>query len=141
MQEHEVVQVGQKAVLIRDGRVLILEGSAHPGTWDLPGGRINQGEDPATALRRELEEELGARTIEILDLVHYDVWYRPNKVNILLIGHLISSPQKDFTLSKEHLSMAWVAQDELSKYEFFTPILQTMIQKGFEFLKTQKNEK
>lgn len=30
-----------------------------PGTWELPGGKIQPGEDQAAALAREVEEETG----------------------------------------------------------------------------------
>ncbi|HWD74411.1 MAG TPA: NUDIX domain-containing protein [Solirubrobacteraceae bacterium] len=50
------------AVLVRDGRVLLCHRSAHrrwcPGTWDLPGGHVEPGEDATAALVRELREEL-----------------------------------------------------------------------------------
>ena len=50
---------------IPDGRVLLLKRSAaeanYPGHWDLPGGMVNAGEDPARGAVRELEEETGHR--------------------------------------------------------------------------------
>lgn len=50
------------AVVVRDGRVLLtrrLPGAHLEHLWELPGGKIEEGESPAEALRRELREELG----------------------------------------------------------------------------------
>ncbi|MGH7087801.1 MAG: 8-oxo-dGTP diphosphatase MutT [Stellaceae bacterium] len=50
------------ALIDADGRVLLAErpaGKPMAGLWEFPGGKIDAGETPETALVRELEEELG----------------------------------------------------------------------------------
>ena len=49
-------------VIVKDGRVLVCQRTRHqtmPLKWEFPGGKIEEGEQPRDALRRELEEELG----------------------------------------------------------------------------------
>lgn len=51
---------------IIDGRGLLLAQRDRPvevaGLWELPGGKVEFGESDATALQRELREELGVDT-------------------------------------------------------------------------------
>jgi 8-oxo-dGTP diphosphatase len=50
------------ALIVRDGRILVCQRTKHqtmPLKWEFPGGKIEEGEQPRTALRRELDEELG----------------------------------------------------------------------------------
>ncbi|MDR2906048.1 MAG: RNA pyrophosphohydrolase [Helicobacteraceae bacterium] len=57
-------------------RILIAERSDIKGTWQFPQGGIDDGEDPQTALFRELGEEIGTSEAEIIaeypDWVSYD---------------------------------------------------------------------
>src|SRR4051812_28694184 len=47
------------------GRVLLLKHRFRPGSgWGLPGGFVEQGEQPEEALRRELREEIGLEVEE-----------------------------------------------------------------------------
>ena len=50
------------ALIVNDGRILACQRTRHqpmPLKWEFPGGKIEDGEQPREALRRELEEELG----------------------------------------------------------------------------------
>jgi len=50
------------ALIAKDGKLLVCQRTRHqtmPLKWEFPGGKIEEGEQPRDALRRELEEELG----------------------------------------------------------------------------------
>lgn len=59
----KIRRIGAYGLLTDDaGRVLLARGSdssAFPGVWSLPGGGVEQGEDPQDAVVRELYEETG----------------------------------------------------------------------------------
>jgi 8-oxo-dGTP diphosphatase len=49
-------------LIVRESKLLICQRTKHqpmPLKWEFPGGKIEHGEQPTDALRRELEEELG----------------------------------------------------------------------------------
>ena len=56
-----------------DGRVLLSRRARDPfaGKWDLPGGFLDEGEDPQDCVRRELREEAG---IGLVDLRLLGIW-------------------------------------------------------------------
>src|SRR5258708_36618801 len=66
------------AVIEKDGKVLVGQRTRHqtmPLKWEFPGGKIEEGEQPRDALRRELEEELGNKATigdEIARMQHRD---------------------------------------------------------------------
>ena len=61
----KVLLVSAAALIDADGRVLLAqrpEGKSLAGLWEFPGGKVEPGESPETALIRELKEELGIDT-------------------------------------------------------------------------------
>ncbi len=63
----KIVLVAAVALVDSDGRVLLSqrpEGKQLAGLWEFPGGKVEQGERPETALIRELKEELGIDVAE-----------------------------------------------------------------------------
>ncbi len=54
------------ALILRDEKILVCQRTKHqtmPLKWEFPGGKIEEGEQPRDALRRELEEELGIEAV------------------------------------------------------------------------------
>jgi 8-oxo-dGTP diphosphatase len=54
------------ALIWRHGKLLICQRTRHqpmPLKWEFPGGKIEEGEQPRDALRRELDEELGIAAV------------------------------------------------------------------------------
>lgn len=54
------------ALIWRGDEVLVCRRTRHqpmPLKWEFPGGKIEEGEQPRDALRRELDEELGIQAV------------------------------------------------------------------------------
>ena len=76
LEQHDAFRlqrVAAYALAVRDGHVLLTRNSArgpHPGTWTLPGGGIDHGEDPRASVVREVREETGLACTpgEVLDV-------------------------------------------------------------------------
>ena len=79
----------------------------HPGTWGLPGGRIESNETLMQAIIRECCEELGSMP-EYLKLVPLEKFTTADKV--FAYHTFFCSVAKEFvpTLNHEHLGYAWV---------------------------------
>lgn len=66
------VIASMKALIQKDNKFLFVYDPVHKETWDLPGGKIEYGEEPENALAREVKEETGL-DVEIQKPV--GVWY------------------------------------------------------------------
>lgn len=67
MSAMKIVLVAACALVDADGRVLLTqrpEGKKLAGLWEFPGGKVEPGETPESALIRELAEEIGVTTKE-----------------------------------------------------------------------------
>lgn len=69
--------IAVKAFIIKDGQVLLLRRKPtdrhQPGQWDIPGGRLERGENPFDGVKREVREETGLEieTVMPLDIQHF----------------------------------------------------------------------
>ena len=93
--------------LIRDGRVLVAQRTRPPelaGQWELPGGRVEPGEDEAAAVVRECREELG---IEVVPdgRVGTDL---PIAAGVLRVHRARPVPGSPEAQALEHAAVRWV---------------------------------
>lgn len=105
--------VSIKGVLLEAGRVVLLENERNE--WELPGGRLEAGEDPATCLAREFAEELGVKVAvkTILDSWVYEVL--PARHVVIVTYGVARLEQAALRLSHEHRRLGTFAPGELDR--------------------------
>ncbi len=117
--ERGIVLVAAVALVDRDGRVLIAKrpaGKAMAGLWEFPGGKVDPGETPETALIRELDEELGiqvpARCLAPLTFAShaYDEFH-------LLMPLYVCRNWDGIVAAREGQDLKWVRPVRLGDYD------------------------
>lgn len=118
-------------ILRNNEKVLILRRSKKdvwmPGKWNLPGGRVDPGETPAEAGRRECEEECGISPKDI------KLYRRIEKPTIVVWAYTATTDKDKVKLDHESEEHAWVNKDQIYNYDF-TPGWQGMLRDFFELL-------
>lgn len=122
-----------KAMIMNDrDQILLLEeagsGSYAEGTnagmLQLPGGRVEMGEDPNEGLIREVNQETGL-IITPIKLIGMDHWTPtiPNIGRVQIIGIFVyailssKSRNAEVQLSNEHHAAQWASSREISKLD------------------------
>jgi len=85
------------------------------GGWEFPGGKIEVGETPEAALKREILEELDTQIVveQFITTVEYDY---PN-FHLTMHCYLCSVASGNMTL-KEHKAARWLATEELETVDW-----------------------
>lgn len=93
-----------------DGKVLLLQHRFRPGSgWGIPGGFLEAGEQPETALRRELREEIGLEVDEVR-LFAVRTFNRQTQIEVVFLAKASGSP---LPRSIEVERVDWFSTDSL----------------------------
>lgn len=110
--DNKSFQVSVKGLIFKDKKVLLLH--EQKGTWDLPGGRLQHGENFEQTLKRECEEEMGVQC-EVLDKQPVYSWVAQDSVGIwrAILCFRIKPEHFDFKQSDECVGYDYFDKDSL----------------------------
>lgn len=101
------------AAILRDRRCLAVRrgpGMSLAGQWEFPGGKLEPGETPEQALRRELDEELGLA-------VRVGAWLGRGSVRdgerTVRLDVYLAEIESGEPILREHDAMRWLCAEEL----------------------------
>jgi 8-oxo-dGTP diphosphatase len=111
------VQQVTAALMEKNGKILLAlrKAGKHMGPkWELPGGKVDPGEDPRQALQRELKEELGIEA----EIGRYlgSTRFRGGGLHLQILLYRVSHIAGSFVL-REHEAIRWVEPGEVEDYD------------------------
>jgi len=107
------------ALIINNGKLLACQRTRHqtmPLKWEFPGGKIEEGEQPRDALRRELDEELGidAEIGEEVARIRHN--YKTGS-SVELRFYVVRKYQGELE-NRIFKDLQWLAPSQLPSYDF-----------------------
>jgi len=105
------------AIIIRNGKVFATRRGygEWKGWWEFPGGKIESGECPQEALKREIKEELDAE-ISVGELLQTVEWDYP-AFHLTMHCYICSLESGSLNLN-EHEASAWLTEGTLSSVQW-----------------------
>lgn len=131
--------VGVGAVIVRDGRVLLIRRGRDPmkGHWTLPGGVLEVGESLAEGVVREVREETGLE-VELLELVELlDRIHREDgrvRYHYVIADYLCRVTGGELLVASDADAARWVERAEWNSHSalIIDPITVRVIEKGWQ---------
>ena len=123
------------ALIIRNDTVLSAQRSermALPLKWEFPGGKLEDGEAPEEALKREIIEEL-AIDITVGRAMNVSEYTYENGRTIRLLPYLAAMQSDQQPVANEHAELRWVKVVDLHDLDWAAadvPIVQQFVREN-----------
>lgn len=105
-----------KGIVIYNQRLLLLQRSAHekqsPHIWEVPGGKMEWGEEPQQTLVREVMEETSL-SVEVKNLLYANTFIGAENRHLLVLVYFCHAFSGNVTLSKEHQNYIWAGKQQV----------------------------
>lgn len=105
------------AIIQKDNKILATQRGygEFEGGWEFPGGKVEPGERPEDALKREIREELAIEIEvgELLDTIEYDY----SSFHLSMKCFICKMKEGDLVL-KEHKAAQWLSGNMLTDVEW-----------------------
>lgn len=113
-EEHVVAKIAQRAIIEKDGKVLIVR-NPDDREWEIPGGRLNKNELPEEGLVREIREEIGVEIIP-QGIVFVNMFVHKiegDHLNVIYWANL-ADPEKSLVFEEAEVAeVRWITPAEL----------------------------
>lgn len=127
-------KVALKVIINKNGKILVLKRATNkvlfPGFWDLPGGKMEYGENVIDAIKREIAEETGLNVAlkdSPISLWSYiDSVKERQFVAVLFLAEYLGG---EVRISPEHIEYKWIYPHEFANFENATNHLKAEIAK------------
>ena len=112
------IEVVCAVITDESGRVLACRRPDHKppgGKWEFPGGKVDPGEPPQDALRREILEELGVTISVVSPLDPHRHEYGHMTIRLIPFRACLLDGSPD---PREHSAIVWLGPDELDTLDW-----------------------
>jgi 8-oxo-dGTP diphosphatase len=118
--------VSVAALVMRGNRVLAMRRAASnlagPGLWETLSGRIEQGEEPRSAIEREIAEECGLEVeLEVRPFEAYAATRRGHPMIVIL--YRAQYVGGEVCISPEHDEYGWLTAEEFAARSTLAPLV------------------
>jgi len=113
-----------KALILDETRKKFLLVQEDNGKWELPGGGLDWGEQPAECIKREIQEEMGLVTTYVANHSSYLITTARDSDGVWIANILFETQVENlmFTPSSECVAIKFVSKEEAEDLNLFVNV-------------------
>ncbi|MDP2930843.1 MAG: NUDIX domain-containing protein [bacterium] len=131
----------------KEGKILLIQRGLQeehgPGTWSVPGGKLEFEGIVYEALQKtatkEVLEEVGIEIEDEMHLIANNTFqHNEDALQVIAIVFLCHYKSGEPKPSEEATVVRWIGPEEIEEFEFHNINVKNYVLKGFKFLKSNK---